>query len=47
MAWNVRPLSKEDYSDNELNEQLKDYNAEFQPELCEYWFRFLCFIVIN
>ena len=35
MAWNVRPLSKQDYSDEELNAQLEDYNAEFHPELCK------------
>ena len=38
MAWNVRPLSKEDYTDEELTAQLEDYNSEFQPELCKYKF---------
>ena len=36
MAWNIRPLTKNNWNSEATREKIEAYNEEFLPDLCMY-----------
>ena len=36
MAWNIRPLTKNNWNSETIREKIEAYNEEFLPDLCMY-----------